>query len=446
VSVLERRLDDELRGWAGLSIAALALAGLLALVLALSRTPGVQDVMPVGTFQRALVTHVVFSFVVWYLGVLGTLSTWAAAGLAEDGVPLRLEAVGPLGLRGAWASYVLLLLPVALAWGEPTLNDYVPTVTHPAFYTGLALLLLSVAMPVVRLMISLPKGAEATAYGTAAAGLAYLVALSCFLLAWLELPAGAEAEARNQILFWGGGHVLQFVNTMLMLVVWQALGERLHLVPPLPQAWFRGLLGLTATVTLAGPVFYWAWPADGGRLIDAFTKLYWFGLVVQPTVVGGALAWLMVRRGPRLGEPAGLALVLSLVAFAVGGVMGYFLGAGDTRVPAHYHAVIGGTTLAFMAFFVTELLPRVERPVRGRRVVVVFLGLYGVGQLLHSVGLWVAGGQGVARKTAGAAQQLSGGVETAAMVVMGIGGVVAVIGGVLFVVVVGRRLLAGRGV
>lgn len=440
-----RVLDDEVRGWALLAVAALAIAGVLAVLLALSRTPGIQDFLPTDFFRTALVTHVVFAFVVWYVSLLGLMSAWAVSGLAEDSVTVRMAALGPLGLRGATASFALLVVPLLLDLGEPTLNNYVPVVTHPAFYAGLALLFLSVALPVVRLLASMPRAPAAEVYGTGAAGLSYLVGLICFGMAILEVPPGLAPEPRNEILFWGGGHVLQFTNTALMLVVWQVVAERLHLVPPLPKVWFRLVLAAIATTALAGPVFYLIWDAESVALRHAFSWLYRVGLVVQPAIVMAALGWALLSRGAYLRTPGGAGLTLSLLLFAFGGLLGYAVGEGDTRTPAHYHAVIGGTTLAFFVFYFEVVLPRLHRPLLGRRWGLGLLWLYGVGQFLHSAGLFTAGTRGVARKTAGAAQGLDGAFEITAMVVMGGGAVTAAMGGVLFIVIALRRLLAEEG-
>lgn len=441
-SLLERRLDAEIRHWALLAVLALALAGLLALALAVSRAPGVQDLLPGDFFKKTLITHVVFSVVVWYLGVLGMMSAWATAGLAEDGLPVRGAILGPLGLRGAVASFVFLLVPLVMGWGAPSLNNYVPVVAHPAFYAGLALLFLSVALPVVRLLMNLPKGVEARAYGVAAAGLTYLIALVCFGLAWLERPPGLTLEPANEVLFWGGGHILQFTNAAMMLVAWRVVAEKIHFVPPLPASWFKGTLALIATVALAGPVFYLIWDAGDASLTLAFTWLYKVGLIVQPVIPMAALALAFLRRGLKLTTPGGSGLLLSLVLFATGGLMGYFVGQGDTRTPAHYHAMIGGVTVAFMAFYVEIILPRLDRPVTTKRWALAFLWMYGIGQLLHVLGFFAAGARGVARKTAGAAQGLSGPWEVVAMTMMAVGAGVAVIGGVIFVVLTLRRLLA----
>ena len=68
--------------------------------------------------------------------------------------------------------------------------------------------------------------------------------------------------------------------------------------------------------------------------------------------------------------------------------------------------------------------------------------LYGAGQLLHIVGLVWSGGYGVQRKVAGSEQVLRSTAEVAGMGLMGLGGLLAVIGGLLFVIVVLRAMRA----
>jgi cytochrome c oxidase subunit 1 len=68
--------------------------------------------------------------------------------------------------------------------------------------------------------------------------------------------------------------------------------------------------------------------------------------------------------------------------------------------------------------------------------------LYGAGQLMHIVGLVWSGGYGVQRKVAGAEQVLRSTAEVAGMGLMGLGGLLAIVGGLLFVVVVLRAMRA----
>jgi heme/copper-type cytochrome/quinol oxidase subunit 1 len=70
--------------------------------------------------------------------------------------------------------------------------------------------------------------------------------------------------------------------------------------------------------------------------------------------------------------------------------------------------------------------------------------LYGAGQLAHMLGLLWSGGYGVQRKVAGAEQVLRSTEQIAAMGLMGLGGLLAVAGGILFIVIVIRAMMASR--
>jgi hypothetical protein len=72
--------------------------------------------------------------------------------------------------------------------------------------------------------------------------------------------------------------------------------------------------------------------------------------------------------------------------------------------------------------------------------------VYGGGQLMHILGLAWSGGYGnIQRKTAGAAQGLDNLPEIAGMALMGLGGLVSIIGGLLFLVVAIRAIwMPGR--
>jgi cytochrome c oxidase subunit 1 len=115
------------------------------------------------------------------------------------------------------------------------------------------------------------------------------------------------------------------------------------------------------------------------------------------------------------------------------------------KIPAHYHGCIVGITLALMGV-AYELLPRLGFDAPRGRLATWQPFVYGIGQLLHITGLVWSGGYGVQRKIAGADQVLSGFQQIAAMGLMGLGGLIAVVGGILFLVVVGQCMLGRRRV
>ena len=74
--------QHELRGWSFLPLAALALAGLMAVVLFLSRVPYTDQMFAWAGdsyFQKGIVVHVTLAFVIWYLGIHGALTVLMTA-------------------------------------------------------------------------------------------------------------------------------------------------------------------------------------------------------------------------------------------------------------------------------------------------------------------------------------------------------------------------------
>jgi cytochrome c oxidase subunit 1 len=433
-------LRRELAGWVVIAVSALAIAGAFAFLLAISRVPGVEAVFPwpVGFFQKGLVIHVVFSFVIWFLAVFGALALLAGNRLAP-GLP-PLPAVGLVAVAGCGLALPLLFFPGLLDSGEPTLNNYVPVIIDPLYYAGLALMAVSVGCAAMRLLASVRLSnlrQDRIAATIAATALACLLALACFALALRALSEAPYSHAFNEELMWGGGHVLQFVNTLLLLASWGLLAAPLVTRPP------TGALALSSALLLASaltaPAFYFLFPAFSAEQTRAFTLLQY---VLGPAAAITAIPILArIRRPWPWREPAFLAMMLSMLLFAVGGALGLFVDGADTRTPAHYHGVIASVTLAFFGLFFSLFLPLLGKPIDNGRRLRAILHLYAWGQLAACIGLFVAGGHGAPRKMAGEAQGL---VDLAPMIGMGInglGGLIAVIGGVLFVWTVGSALL-----
>ena len=441
----------ELYGWVSLPLAALALAGFLALLLALSRVPGAERVLTWtgdSFFQKGLVAHVTFAFVIWYMGVHGALTVLMTAQMQGTRAPPGLFSVivGRLGLYGAAVSLVLLLAPVLADLGEPSLNNYVPVLDHLAYYAGLGLLAASVAAPVLRLLILLARErkAEAAVFSVAAAGLIYLLALVCIFAAWLTMPENVGRQGANEYLMWGGGHVLQFANTALMLSAFYLIARAALGETPLPGAWLKTMMLALLAGAAAGPLLYLTHEAGGATQRDLFTRLYWYALPLPVLVVLGSVALLLWRRwrDAMHGAPEIKAIAAALFLFAFGGVLGFFEGSVDTRTPSHYHAMLIAVTLAFMALYFALFLPLLGRRTKRRSMRTSMYLLLGGGQFLHSLGLYLAGLDGVLRKTPGAAQELDSAWKIASMSLMGIGGVIAVCGGIIFVFLAGSMLLA----
>ena len=127
-------------------------------------------------------------------------------------------------------------------------------------------------------------------------------------------------------------------------------------------------------------------------------------------------------------------------------VLGFVLGAlirgSSTLVPGHYHCAIGAVTIALMAAaydFCTAVAPAGPAPGRARHARLQLM-LFGGGQAVFCLGFALAGAYGLGRKQYGVEQHVRSLGEYLGLGVMGLGGLVAVIGGVFFLAVMLRRI------
>jgi heme/copper-type cytochrome/quinol oxidase subunit 1 len=126
------------------------------------------------------------------------------------------------------------------------------------------------------------------------------------------------------------------------------------------------------------------------------------------------------------------ALLFSILLFGAGGIIGFMISGSTVTVPAHYHGSIVGITIAFMGI-TYHLLPQLGFHKLNGRAARWQPGIYGCGQLMHIVGLAWSGGYNVARKST----EVERGIEqTMGLGLMGFGGLVSIIGGVMFLVLV----------
>jgi len=407
---------------------------LFLLLLVLARTPAIQEWLPfIDFFHVALVVHVDLSVLIWLLSMAGVL--WALS--TDRDLPVWDRFSFWLAAGG---TAIVFVSPFVGA-GDPLMNNYVPILRHPVFYTGLSLFMLGVLSHLLRSAMTFSglsthlDGAAALQVGTKLAALTAAIAIGAFIASLAGMPGNIEGQAYFEFLFWGSGHVIQFTHTLLMMVAWVLLasnsGCRFNLSPRLTLTFF--LLMTLPVITV--PFLYIAHDvvSSGHRL--AFTELMKYGGLSSLPLGLAVVASLWKADKPQ-GEGSYLrsALVSSLSLFLAGGVLGFMISGLDIVIPAHYHGSTVGVTIAFMGLCY-YLLPRLGFAELPPRLTFWQPIIYSSGQLLHILGLAWTGGYGVQRKTAGLAQGLDHISEIAGMGLMGLGGLISVIGGLLFLVV-----------
>ncbi len=425
--------------WLKLGIASLIAAGLFSLLLVLSRTPGVQTFIPwIDFFHTALVVHVNLSVLYWFMAFSCLFwSIYAGSHL------LWLERSA---LILAISGTVILIAAPFLGAGKPLINNYIPVLQHALFLWGIGLFAAGVLLQCIRALLRKPDfSAGIQHYVPYIAAIFTFAAFAALFVSWLSLPLATENLVYYEYLFWGSGHVLQFSHTTLLLFAWLILLTYIKGRLSISSQVLKLLFLLLLLPLLYAIMIYLRHDVLSPEHRIQFTLLMKYGgLTSLPLglLIVTALFSVLRQHDPHTAAAKG-ALISSIVLFAAGGIIGFLIHGINVVIPAHYHGSIVGITLAFMGI-AYYLLPLLGYRNPTWKMAQIQPYLYGCGQLMHIIGLAWSGGYGVKRKVAGAAQGLERLPEIMGMGLMGLGGLISIIGGILFLVVMIRSMLPAK--
>ncbi len=436
--------DRDSKRWLALAVACLIVSGLFATILlaahtdpasALSRDPFL--------VPRLLVVHVHLALVTWPLAFLGAMFAMLPVDETKPtvGAFLRRSSVRLALLGAAWFA-----LSAGLSGSRALPTSYIPTIDNALANAGMLVFVIGIAMLFVdgRLW---SRAADdrldpAAVIGLRAAGAAVVLTLLTLLVAWLGTPTTLSLATYHEVLYWGPGHMLQFAAVAGMLVAWILLLQAATGSRPLsPRAAAWVFVPLVAPL-IAGPFMALAGTTNYAYTVF-FTRLMQWGIFpfVLVFLVLAGRALLQADRAALRWRPL-LGFALSALLVVVGMCFGAILNIGTTLAPAHFHAAVGGVTVAYMAASYM-LLVRYGWIPEMRRVDVIQVSLFGIGMLLFVVGFAVAGFDGMPRRCF---EQLTlSPQQTLGMNVLTFGGLMALAGGALYAWRVGSIVTVQAG-
>ncbi len=433
-------------GKVGLTVAlsTIIFAELFALFAAAARMPGVYDWLPSADFFHvALVTHVNLAIVIWFLVFSGLLCLISQ--IIHKDISKRWVALAWAGTIFSTIGTALVVMAPFIGATDPVMANYIPVLDHPIFFIALLLVFAGVMlMMVLPFLANLEQQKAALqhefAFGMKLTGITFGIAVICLLFAFLQLEP-TRTLPYFEVAFWGGGHILQFVNTLAMLSCWILLSQTVFQKQSLPSWSIRALLALILIFALPAPFFFYTFEIQSPEFINAFTFLMRWGLGASTIIIGGMIVFDSFRYPSHISwkDPCYTSLIISIMLFAYGGIIGTLIDYSDVKIPAHYHGVIGAVTLAFMgASYV--VLPLFCKGCVQSRLIPWQPILCGVGGILFVTGMFWAGTHGVARKVSGAAQGLDNLGKIAGMSMMGFGGLITLFGVLIFIYVILKSL------
>ncbi|MES2214951.1 MAG: cbb3-type cytochrome c oxidase subunit I [Pseudomonadota bacterium] len=409
-----------------LGIGALALSGIYSIFLVLLRAPILSNIFSnKDLFKTALVIHVNLSVLVWLLSSIVAL--WCiSASRKYDYWICYSSYVASIGI-------ILMAIAPLTGASAPVLNNYIPMLENWCFITGLVTFGAAILIPLFCSLVSAQN--TILYYANCATSIIVLISYACFVLSYYSLQKllfPMDLHFFYETLFWSGGHILQFAYTEGAMVMWlvlleQSSGRRLSY-----SKTYIFILLLNAILSIPGLFPHAAYAIDSMEFTEFFTLHMKYCAGLAPTMlviicfldlVGSAPSspWILtsnITTNPLLKR----CLISSLFLFFSGGFIGLLIAGVNVTIPAHYHGSIVGVSIAFMGLSYYILSPS---HLNSRQPYI-----YAIGQMMHITGLAVSGGYGVLRKNPDAILTPSAKIT---MAIMGFGGLIAVLGGLMFV-------------
>lgn len=467
-----------------LAVVFLLIGGIAALLLALTRWQTVH-LLPVDWFYRILTLHGMNMLIFWILFFEVAILYFVSTTLLKT----RLAST-----KAAWVSLVMMLagavmtdVTILAGKADVMMTSYLPLLAHPAFYLGIILMAVGTLIGVINYFATLyiakrdrtyEGSVPLVVFGATAAAIIAVVTLlhgavvmvPTFLhaMGWIGQPD----PIWYRLIWWGLGHMSQQVNVCAMVSVWYFLGTITTGAKPLNETVCRGAFLLYIFfINLASAHHLLVDPAvsPGWKIWNTSYAMYLavlasmiHGFTVPASVevamrhkgyVKGLFGWLTAAPWR---NPGFSAFFLSLVIFGFGGgITGVTLGTqqiniiahNTLRIPGHFHVtVVGGTTLAFMglAYYVIPLL--FQREFVFKPIARLQPYLFGFGITFMAIGMSFAGSLGVSRRSwdIEAAGSIYGSTAHLFLGMVGIGGVLAFLGLLTFVLLSVGTILFGQ--
>ena len=322
----------------------------------------------------------------------------------------------------ALAGTILITLSPFIGFGQAYQNNYIPIYDNTLFKLGIALFLAAVFLNSAK-HVSRNKEILSCV-------LLVFIAFACFFISYLGIKEKSSSHYMYELLFWGGGHVLQFFYTQIMIIAWLEVCRMNKVELPFTDRW-RTII-LMAPVVFAGLSSIYIYATQSVETAG-YVTYFTYQMIIGCGIAAIPFTLAALNRTIALKSYDKLAVLFSALLFIAGGLLGNVAHArmmqGDitTLIPSHYHGSVIAVTIALMG-----LGYRMAGITRSSAAYIQML-IYSIGQIIYFAGLAILGQHGAPRKTPGIQ-----GIDVPQMVYhfMHLGGTLALIGGIMFVVII----------
>jgi cytochrome c oxidase subunit I len=467
----------------------LLVAGVLALGVILTRWQEVH-LLDAATFYMVLTAHGIDALIFWIIFFEIAVLYFAGSTL------LRVRLAAP---RWGWLAFLLMvggaiMNNVAVFQGNSSvmMTSYAPMQAAPHFYLGLILFAVGALIGVFIFFGTLVIAKQENTY-EGSVPLVTFGAVTAAIIAVFTIASGAiiliptflwsvgyighiDAEM-YRVIWWGLGHSSQQINVATHVAVWyliagvifgaRPMSEKVSRTAYLLYIFFLQLACAHHILVDPGISSEWKVFNTSYAMYLAVLASMIHGLTVPGAIevaqrekgfTQGLFEWL--RKAP-WANPVFSSMFISLVGFGfIGGITGVVMGTEQINliihntiyVPAHFHAtVVIGTTMAFMGLTYLLIPVLFRRKVFMPGMAKLQPYVFGGGMTIMSLFLLGAGTMGVSRRhwdmdfTGALLNFEYAGIAYTMVAIGAIGGVLAVVGGAMYLLVtVGSLLFGGK--
>ena len=470
------------------AVVALLVGGLLAIGVVLTRWPAVHW-LAADTFYMVLTAHGIDMLIFWIIFFEIAVLYFASSTL------LRCRIATP---KIAWAAFALMVIGAVVnnvsvfqGGSSVMMTSYVPMMAHWSFYLGLILFAVGAliacfvffgTLVVAKREKTYEGSVPLVTFGAITAAIIAVFTISSgaiILIPTFLMAIGVISEVDPLIyrtIWWAFGHSSQQINVAAHISIWYAVAAIAFGAKPMSERVSRGAFLLyilflqlaSAHHLLADPGISTEWKVVNTSYFMYFAVL---ASMIHALSIPGAMEvaqrargydkglfeWL--RKAP-WGNPVFSGVFISLVGFGfLGGITGVMMGTEQLNllihntiyVPGHFHAtVVIGTTLTFMSmtYFLIPVLFRREMINPGLAKIQPYL--FGFSMYFFCLVMMGAGTLGVSRRHwdmafSGAALAYEWpGAAYLMMGLVGVGGLVAIAGGAIYIYITVGSLLWGK--
>ncbi len=471
-----------------LGVVFLLVAGVLAVGVVLTRWQEVH-LLSAEAFYMGLTAHGINALIFWIIFFEMAILHFASSTL------LRCRLATP---AWAWIGFILMVIGavmnnVAVFQGNSSvmMTSYAPMQAAPHFYLGLILFAVGALLQVFVFFGTLVVAHQEKTY-EGSVPLVTFGAITAAIIAVFTIASGAiiliptflwsigyishiDAEM-YRIVWWGLGHSSQQVNVAAHVSVWYLLAGVLFGARPMSEKVSRMaflLYILFLQLACAHHILVDPGVSTEWRIFNTSYAMYLavlasmiHGLTVPGSIevaqrkkglTNGIFEWL--RKAP-WDNPVFSGMFISLLVFGfIGGITGVVMGTlqinliihNTIYVPAHFHATVAvGTTLAFMALTYLLIPVLFRREMIFPKLAKLQPYIFGGGMTILILFMLGAGTLGVSRRhwdmdfTGAALGFEYPGMAYTLMAIAAIGGLLAIVGGAIYLLVAVGSLMFGK--